>query len=876
MKSSLKLVIVMCLYLANGFAQEVIFKVDDKILNKPYHIIPFNEHVLVLNRNGKVFLWDVKIGKTLWHFNYGDSTEIIIDKNITAMGLGAVPIAISANNVRYTFAFDNLKKHIYLQGFNKKAGCRVIDIIDAANGLLIKRISTKMTKNYLNFFTLTNNETSILLIDSLNFYNYEIASGKLIKEYKLPELEKSLYDNNSSLDGLLSANGEILCRHYIETIARTFKFKQKHFIECYDTKTGKRLNSFRVNLEEGEGFGDDETFSSFRIDNLDAYVLTEKRNLNSFLNHSESLSDLTRKKIYLEGKNLTPEGNQYLEKINKSIDSLDAIISSGNASYNVTARILKFNLLDGKKLDDFSFSISNSNNLAKIDFSEIASNGIIRCDKDVYKVNVSEKSIIKLSEQELNKGALAVKTSLEDIGIKTTEYGFDVVKISQNKVLGSNYNLTSSCKDVFSDPSARFDADESSMKSIFLRQGFTIIPLESFYEKLFTPELYKQTIEGKQLEPVELDIKQKVFPPPLVKIVSPKSGGTFETESLILEIEVTDQGGGIDEIKVFFNGKLVDNTQRGLKPVAENKSLTTKTFNLLLGNGVNKIKVIALNNQRTESAPAEITVNCKSNEVKKPNLYLLAIGINKYQNPKYSLNYAVNDANGFVAAIEKNAYRIFNEVIKTSIQDDKATKNNITLAINEIKQKAKPEDVFIFYYAGHGVMSLTSANEKAEFYIVPTDVVKMYDDNEGLKSKSISAKMIGDASKEIKAQKQLFVLDACQSGGAVETFAMRGAAEEKAIAQLARSTGTYFCAASGSEQFATEVTELGHGVFTYSLIKSLEGFCKPAEGGKVTVNLLKSCVEDMVPELTKKYKGEAQYPTGYGSGQDFPIGVIQK
>jgi hypothetical protein len=830
MKSSLKLVIIMCLFIANGFAQDVVFKVDDKILNKPYHVIPFNEHVLVLNQNGKVFMWDVKIGKTLWHFNYKDSTDVTLAKDNYIGGQNFGPVANSSNNVKNTFAFDNLKKQIYLQGFNKKAGCRVIDIIDAANGLLIKRINTKITKNYLNLFTLTNNETSILLIDSLNFYNYEIASGKLIKEYKLAELEKTIYDNNSSLDGLLSANGEFLCRHNVETIARTFKFKQKHFIECYDTKTGKRLNSFRVNLEEGEEYGDGETFSSFRIDNLYAYVLTEKLDLSS---------------------------KNFNEK-------------------HVIAKLVKYKLKNGEIIEDFSFPISNLSNIAKIDISEIASNGIIRCDKDVYKVNLSEKSIIKLSEQELNRGALAVKTSLEDIGIKTTEYGFDVVKISQNKVLGSNYNLTSSCKDVFSDPSARFDAVESSMKSIFLRQGFTIIPLESFYEKLFTPELYKQTIEGKQLEPVELDIKQKIFPTPLVKIISPKSGDSFETENLILEIEVTDQGGGIDEIKVFFNGKLVDNTQRGLKPVAENKSKITKTFNLLLGNGVNNIKVVALNNQRTESAPAEIKVSYKNNEVKKPNLYLLAIGINKYQNPKYSLNYAVNDANGFVAAIEKNASKIFNEVIKTSIQDDKATKNNITLAINDIKQKAKPEDVFIFYYAGHGVMSVTSANEKAEFYIVPTDVVKMYDDNEGLKSKSISAKMIGDASKEIKAQKQLFVLDACQSGGAVETFAMRGAAEEKAIAQLARSTGTYFIAASGSEQFATEVAELGHGVFTYSLIKSLEGFCKPAEGGKVTVNLLKSCVEDMVPELTKKYKGEAQYPTGYGSGQDFPIGVIQK
>jgi uncharacterized caspase-like protein len=150
----------------------------------------------------------------------------------------------------------------------------------------------------------------------------------------------------------------------------------------------------------------------------------------------------------------------------------------------------------------------------------------------------------------------------------------------------------------------------------------------------------------------------------------------------------------------------------------------------------------------------------------------------------------------------------------------------------------------------------------------------MYEADEMLKEKGISAKEISEFARQIKAQKQLFVLDACQSGGAMQSLAMRGAAEEKAIAQLARSTGTYFIAASGTEQFATEVGELGHGIFTYCVIESLKGSCK-AQDGKVTVNLLKGCVESKVPELTQKYRGQPQFPTGYGFGQDFPISVVK-
>jgi uncharacterized caspase-like protein len=105
------------------------------------------------------------------------------------------------------------------------------------------------------------------------------------------------------------------------------------------------------------------------------------------------------------------------------------------------------------------------------------------------------------------------------------------------------------------------------------------------------------------------------------------------------------------------------------------------------------------------------------------------------------------------------------------------------------------------------------------------------------------------------------VLDACQSGGMVGMLAQRGAAEEKAIAQLARSTGTYWFTASGSDQFATEIKELGHGVFTYGLPEGLN--CK-ADGSdkdaKITVKGLSAYPEDLIPELTQKYKGRSQYP----------------
>ncbi len=43
--------------------------------------------------------------------------------------------------------------------------------------------------------------------------------------------------------------------------------------------------------------------------------------------------------------------------------------------------------------------------------------------------------------------------------------------------------------------------------------------------------------------------------------------------------------------------------------------------------------------------------------------------------------------------------------------------------------------------------------------------------------------------------------------------------------------------------------------------------------GKVTVKELDAYLQEQVPGLTQKYKGTPQYPSSYGFGQDFPMGV---
>lgn len=394
--------------------------------------------------------------------------------------------------------------------------------------------------------------------------------------------------------------------------------------------------------------------------------------------------------------------------------------------------------------------------------------------------------------------------------------------------------------------------------------------MSRFYDKYYTPNLGERILAG---EKISSDVSMNNFKlPPLVKITSPKNNSQVNKKELTVEVNVTDQGGGIDEVRLYVNDKLVQTTQRGFKTIEKPREQNTKTFDISLIKGENIIKATAFNNQRTESIPGEISVLYKGAE-KTSDLFVLVIGINDYKNPRYKLNYAIADATGFKNEVEKGSRSIFGSVNINYLKNSEVTRERILQVFESLKSKANQEDVFVFYYAGHGVMS---EEKTSQFYIVPYDVTQLYGNNDMLKNKAISADELQTFSTELKAQKQMFVFDACQSGGMTELLALRGAAEEKAIAQLARSTGTYWLAASSSQQFATEFSELGHGIFTYSIILGLQGRADAgSKDKKITIMELSAFINDKVPELSEKHKGEPQYPTSYGYGQDFPIIIIK-
>lgn len=412
-------------------------------------------------------------------------------------------------------------------------------------------------------------------------------------------------------------------------------------------------------------------------------------------------------------------------------------------------------------------------------------------------------------------------------------------------------------------PEGYFHGTDGARKYVHFVEGMKTYAVDQFFDDFYRPDLLPKIFQnrGGSSESKSLQGKLQQSPPPQLKLALIPSADPAKAE---LYVRVTDSGGGADNLKLFHNGKslVVDKTRLQL-PNSTGKN-TTYQQSVTLVAGPNVFSATATNKDRMESAPA--TVEYFSDQTaKNSTCYLLAVGINQYKNPRMSLNYAKPDAESFLDVMDKKGTALFKQVELHTLYDQEASRQNILKKMDELAAKAHPEDVFVFYYAGHGSMV------DNQFFFIPSESLRLYDAG-SLKNEAIEASVLQEKFKNIKALKQLIIMDACQSGASVELLATRGAAEEKAIAQLSRSAGIHVMASAGSEQFATEFAELGHGLFTYLLIKALQGDADGApKDGKVTIYELKSYLDDQVPEMTRTLKGKPQYPYTFSRGQDFPV-----
>ncbi len=459
----------------------------------------------------------------------------------------------------------------------------------------------------------------------------------------------------------------------------------------------------------------------------------------------------------------------------------------------------------------------------------------------------------------------------DDFFVSSSQSGcINIWNIKSGNILASLYSINKNDW-VAVTPDGKFDGSPGGLKELYYVQDMKPITLDAFYEKFYTPGLLQKVMNG---EIVPGEDRGQIFFPPSIELKSPKANDVMDRDLVQIKVELKDEGGGIDEIRLYQNDKLIEEKKYGFS--AGEFSTINKNFNVSLLPGINNFKVSAFGTDRTESYEEfslELDKEVSKQIDASSNLHVFAIGINEYENSIHNINYGKPDAQAFVNAISKKSRTIFKDVNLYEIYDGEAVKSKIDSVFKIIAKNSNPNDAFVFYYAGHGFMLDDAKGNPNDYYFILHDVTGIGNDAL-VRQKGISADELKEYCKNIKAQKQLLVLDACHSGAAIEKFKFRGYSEEKAIKQLARSAGTAVLASAGSEQVSTEFDDLGHGVFTYALLKALDGEADNGDG-KITVREMDAYLNDKVPELTEKYRGKKQYPNSGTTGNDFPVVICK-
>jgi WD40 repeat protein len=411
-------------------------------------------------------------------------------------------------------------------------------------------------------------------------------------------------------------------------------------------------------------------------------------------------------------------------------------------------------------------------------------------------------------------------------------------------------------------PQGYFSATEKARSSIHFVKGMDVFAVDQFFN-YYRPDLIQQIFSNRGASPTGMnsgvDNQLLVSPPPTVKIACIPSADGMHS---VINIKVIDEGGGLDELRLAHNGKNMSVQLDPTKLIRGRGNTYTYTLTTPLVKGTNQFSAIGVSAEKIESSAAVASVFSTS-AVSAVVCHVFVVGIDSYKNPAYRLNYAKDDAVAFAESMQKNGEILYQQVKIHALYNEFATRQNILDSLKSLSTKVALNDVFIFYYAGHGAMV------DQNFYFIPTECTSMYQANA---SSAISAEAMQAGFKNIKALKQVIIMDACQSGGSVEVLAMRGANEEKAFAQLSRGAGIHVLASAGSEQNAKEIAALKHGLFTYVLLEALNGGADGApKDGKITIFELKSYLDDQVPELNAKYSGKLQFPYTFSRGSDFPV-----
>src|SRR5579862_614166 len=233
--------------------------------------------------------------------------------------------------------------------------------------------------------------------------------------------------------------------------------------------------------------------------------------------------------------------------------------------------------------------------------------------------------------------------------------------------------------------------------------------------------------------------------------------------------------------------------------------------------------------------------------------YALLVGISKYKRPELSLQFANADASVFGRLLESPRGGGLPSENVLLLTDEKATTAAVRNGFQDfLKRRASKNDTVIILIAGHGTVDGRNA------FILTYDA-----DPQDLNSTALPmAELRGLFEDQLKkVGRVLLFADICKAGtiGSIQSTTVNAD-----VQHLGEVDGDLFgLLASRPKEVSIEGPQFGggHGVFSYYVIKGLEGAADENKDGVVDANELIQYVSNQVPPATNN----KQHPREFGT-----------
>ncbi|MFK8008617.1 MAG: caspase family protein [Saprospiraceae bacterium] len=458
----------------------------------------------------------------------------------------------------------------------------------------------------------------------------------------------------------------------------------------------------------------------------------------------------------------------------------------------------------------------------------------------------------------------------------------------EKKQLVASFNGTSPEQYVMRTPQGYYHSSKGTLDIIHYRKDNKVFGFENFDLLFNRPDIVAKALLSEDEKLVESyqkawlkRVEKMGFTPeqfkekmnlPEVKITN-NIPLTTSSKSIEIQLSASDSEFDLERINIYVNG-VPFNGRKGFS-IAKGKKEITKTIQIDLTSGLNKITTSVLNSNGIESLREEVNVTSTA-DFGKPDFYYVGVGVSKFIQADKNLTYADKDANDLAKFFKNKNAKYENQYVLT-ITNQQATTKNTVAEIKAFTKNARPQDVVIVTFSTHGGL-----DEKFDYFLCTHDT-----DFKKLTETGLAYSVIDELMDGVKSRQKVLMIDACHSGEIDKTgdldvtdedlltandlaenvktknFARPSGGQKQLglqnsfyhmknlFADLRRGSGTEIISAAAGVEYALESAGWANGIFTYSVLDGLmENKADSNKDKTITVSELQKHVYQTVVKMT--------------------------